>query len=320
MSRKIIGASPSGTLYARVLNPSGLWWNGTTFEAYTEGNYADYDIAMTEQGTSTVYVADFPTAITTGGTYQYFVHRQAGASPAAGDPVINTGKIDWTGAASISAASGAMSGSEFRDYIVEDKGVIRTDKDQQIYAATTDAIQEMRRRFMFDEAETEATMTDTIATLGEFKLDVESDLGLLQGVVLEDDDTGTQLDKVSKSKFDELYPSINVDTDRGYPRHYCVYAGQIYIGPAPDSTDYSYRMSYSRRAGTITSSTTGVPFTNLYRDVLAELVLAHFYDALGEKEEGMDHRGKFEAGFALCVRRERQNSGVGTFNMRPTNF
>lgn len=309
MAREIRGVSPTGTLYARILNSSGLWWNGSDFEAYDASSYGDYDVAMTEQGNSGVYVADFPTAIQTGGTYEIFVHRQMGASPAEGDPVINTGKVDWTGTASIVAASGSMSGSEFRDYIVEDKGFTRDDKDQQIYAAITDAIQIMRRRFHFDEAETEAESTDQIDTLGQFKLDVESDLGLLLGVVVEDDDTGIPLHPISKARFDELYPSINVDSNRGFPKHYCVYANQIYLGPAPDGVAYNYRLSYSRRAGTVTSSTTGVPFTNVYRDVLADLVLFLLNKSLGEREVADGFRTDFELGFIDVQRRERKNTG-----------
>src|SRR3990167_7755775 len=154
MSNEIRGVSTSGTLYARIMNSSGQIWNGTTFEAYTAANYANYDIAMTEQGNSAVYVANFPTTITTGGTYEYYVHRQSGASPAEGDPITGTGNIDWSGTISITASSAAMTGSDFYSYLLR-RGFKRTDKSAEAFEAITDAIQEMRRRFMFDEAETE---------------------------------------------------------------------------------------------------------------------------------------------------------------------
>lgn len=315
MANEIRGTSPTGTLYARIMNSSGHWWNGSTFEAYAEANYSTYDIAMTEQGTSTVYVADFPSGITTGGTYEYFVHRQSGASPAAGDVVVNTGKIDWTGTVAITGATGSMTGSEWRDYLLR-RGFKRTDKDTELYEATTDAIQEMRRRFMFDEAEVESTTTDTVSTLGDFKIDLESDFGLLLGIVMEDDDTGVPLVQKTKAEFDALYSSINVESDRGYPEHFCVYAGQVYIGPIPDQTSYVYRLSYSRRAGTVTSSTTGVPFTSLYRDILAENVEARLYAMLDDYEKSSIHRNNFEEAFLYGIRRERINSGATTFQMR----
>jgi hypothetical protein len=311
MAREIRGVSPSGTLYARILNPAGLWWNGTTFAAYSAAAYSTYVVAMTEQGASTVYVADFPTAITTGGTYEVFIHRTS-ASAAEGDIVVNTNKIDWTGSSAITAATGAMTGSDWLAYVLR-LGFKRTDKDTEVYEATTDAIQEMRRRFMFDEAEIEMTTTDTITVAGDYKINVESDFGLVLGVILEDDNTGTPLRKISKAEFDMIYPGIHVDNSSGYPRDYCIYAGQILIGPFPDQTTYVYRVSYSQRAGTVTSSTSGVPFTNVYRDVLADLVLSRLYLMLEEFEQGNLYRQNFENGFELATRKERINSGQSFF-------
>lgn len=316
MSRELRAVAATGTLYARIINSAGLWWNGTEFEAYDESSFGDYDIAMTEQGTSNVYVADFPTAITTGGTYEYFCHKQAGGSPAVGDIVVATGKIDWTGSASVTAASGAMTGSDFYAYVQGSGGFKRTDKSTEFYEAVTDVIQKMRRRFGFEEAGADATTTDTISVLGDFKLSIESDMGLLIGITLQDGVNGYPLEKITKAAFDELYPSINVTSDKGYPQHYCVHNGSIYIGPIPDSVSYTYRLSYSKRAGTITSSTTGVPFTNLYRDVLMDGVLARLYKGLEEYDKSGMHRQDFEDGFLEATRRERKNSGEGTFIMR----
>jgi hypothetical protein len=272
---------------------------------------------MTEQGNSSVYVGDFPSAITTGGTYEYFIHRRLGGSSVEGDPVVNTGKIDWTGSASVFVSSGALTGSEWLSYIVNTLGFKRTDKDDVVFAATTDAIQIMRRKFSFDEAQVDMTTTDTISTLGDFKIAIESNLGLLQSVILQDDDTGTPLDQVSKSKFDLLYPSINVDSDKGYPQHFCVYAGSIYIGPIPDQTSYAYRINYSTRAGIIVSSTTGVPFTNLYRDVLGDLTMSRIYLSLEDFEKSSFWEGRFNNSFDGALTRERLNSGRSIFMVRP---
>jgi hypothetical protein len=251
--------------------------------------------------------------ITSTGTYEYFVHRQIGGSAAEGDPVINTGKIDWTGSTSASAASGAMSGSAFRDYVLR-LGFKRTDKDTELYEAVTDAIQIMRRRFMFDEAEVDSNSTDSISVLGDFKLTQELDMGLLLNITLQDGTDATVLEKISKAKYDELYPDVNVTADRGYPEHFCIYAGRIYLGPIPNSVAYTYRLGYSKRAGTIIVSTTGVPFTDLYRDVLADLTLSRLYDMLEDYDKAAAYLNKFEIGFASAVRRERANAGLGTFN------
>ena len=319
MSNEMRGISSTGTLDARILNSSGKIWNGTTFETYSSANFSTYLTAMTEQGNSGIYLADFPTGITTGGTYEYFVSRRSGASAAETDTIVTSGKIDWTGTVSITGASGSMIGSDWRDYVLR-LGFKRTDKDTELYEATTDSIQKMRRKFMFDEAEAEATTTDTITVLGDFKLTVESDLGLVLGIILEDSDTGTPLLRIPKWRFDELYPSVNVDTDKGYPKHYCLYNGQIYIGPIPDSVSYSYRISYSRRAGTVTSSTAAVPFTNLYRDVLAYDVLFRLYLGLDEPDKASSYKQLFDEGFDEITRRERVNSGSTIWNQEVFNI
>lgn len=319
MSNEIRGVATSGTLYAVIMNESGQFWNGSSFESYTGGNYSTYAVSMTEQGTSNIYFADFPSGITTGGVYEYIVYRQAGGSPAQGDTPVATGKIDWTGTVAVTAVAGSMTGSDFRDYVLR-KGFKRTDKDTELYEAVTDAIQEWRRRFDFDEAEVETTTTDTITTLGDFKIDVESDNGLLLGVIMEDGTTAQQLIRRSKSEFDQLYPDHNVTNDRGYPADYMVFAGSIYIGPIPDDTSYSYRLSYSKSAGTVTSSTTGVPFTALYRDVLALDVLSRLYEMLEEYDKANYYRAEFESKWIDMTRRERANAGDGTFIMEPTSF
>jgi hypothetical protein len=307
-------ANPGSTVYARVMNSVGQWWNGSTFEAYAAANWSTYRVALTEQGSSGVFTANFPSGITAGGTYEYYTHLQSGGSAAEGDQAIGTGTVDWTGTAAVTAGAGSMTGSDFYAYVLR-KGFKRTDKSTELYEAITDAIQIMRRRYNFSEAETEATSTDTISVLGDFKLAIESLLGFLIGIVVEDGTDASPLEKVSKQEFDRLYPDINVTSNKGYPKHYCIFGDQVYIGPIPDSTSYVYRLAYSRRAGAIVSSTSGVPFTNFYRDVLADLVQALAYDGLEEYDKADRHFQRFEAGFFDAKRLERINKGETCFNM-----
>jgi hypothetical protein len=317
MANEISGVAATGnTAYAIVIR-RGQFFNGTTFEAYSSLNYGNYDIAMTEQGTSGIYFGTFPVLITASGTYEYVVKLQSNPGTyGEDDPIVNSGKIDWTGSSTATASAGSQSGSDWRDYVLRG-GFKRTDKDTEIYEETTDAIQEMRRRFMFDEAEIETTTTDTISVLGDFKINVESDFGLLLGVTIEDGQNATPLIKKTKSEFDNIYPDINVTSDRGYPLHFTIYKGQIQIGPIPDQVSYSYRITYSSRAGTITSSTTSVPFTALYRDVLRDNVLSRLYKLMDEYDKSGQLRQSFEFGFDQAVSRERKNSGDGYFNVKP---
>ncbi len=98
------------TVYALIRNASGLVWQTTssTFVTYTDANLANYDVALTEEGTSSgYYVGDFPTAITTAGTYTATIWKQAGGAPATTDTMM--GVIDalvWTGSAVDDGATG----------------------------------------------------------------------------------------------------------------------------------------------------------------------------------------------------------------------
>lgn len=317
MANELRGATSSAeTCYALILNSAGQFWNGSTFETYSPSNYTDYDVAMLEVGSSGIYLGNFPTLITTGGTYEYFVKRRAGATPAEDDAIAGSGSIDWTGTTVVSAGAGSMTGAEWLAYVLRG-GFKRTDKDTEVFEETTDAIKEMRRRFMFDEAETEITSTDTITVLGDFKITIESDMGMLLGVTLQDGTNAHRLKQLSKTLFDSHYSDINVTNDRGYPEHYSVYGGNIYIGPIPDSVAYSYRLSYSTKGGTIVSGTTAVPFTNLFRDVLRDNVLSRLYKLMDDFEKSAEYRRSFEQGFLHATRQERHNSGVGNFNVTP---
>lgn len=86
------------TIYFVIRNSSGQVWNGSAFEAFNPSNWATYDVAATEQGTSGYYSATFPGGIMAG-KYSIVAHRQVGGSPATTDPVFGVGIYYWTGSA-----------------------------------------------------------------------------------------------------------------------------------------------------------------------------------------------------------------------------
>src|SRR3990167_8442685 len=98
-------ATTAWTLYALVRNATGSVWStvGVAFEAYATANLADYDIALTEQGTASGYYAGTFRAAAAG-IYGVTVYRRVGGAPAEGDPVIATGDIDWTGSVVLAPA------------------------------------------------------------------------------------------------------------------------------------------------------------------------------------------------------------------------
>ncbi len=92
-----IGGQSGLSVYAVIRNATaGDVWNGTTFEAFTAGNWATYDVAMTEQSTTGFYKANFPSSITSG---MYFITFHSGSSPTVLDTLIGQDKGVWDGTA-----------------------------------------------------------------------------------------------------------------------------------------------------------------------------------------------------------------------------
>jgi hypothetical protein len=305
------GALTGSILYAHVLNAAGKRWNGSSFETYAAANYSTYAITMTEQGSSGMFFGTFPTSIPTAANYEYVVYIANGASGAEGDSVVGTGNVDWNGTASADSIAGSMSGTDFLAYVK--RSFKRTDKDTELYEAMTDAISELRRIYSFDEDQVETTTTDTISVLGDFKLDMETNVGILIGdIVVVDGDDSSVVQQVAKETYDRLYqnPSSTMAT-RDKPKHFCIFAGQIYLGPVPDSVSYTYRLNYSKGVSTITSASTSVPFTKWYREPLRSGVLAKAWKGLDD-ELAATHRADWEFFKEQIQRREEMNQkGTG---------
>lgn len=100
------------TVYCLIRNRLGQVWNtaSAAFEAYNSSSYADYDVAMVEQGTvSGFYVGTFPAAISAG-VYGIVAKRQAGGSPAETDVTVGTGDLQWNGSVTLPLSDLATSG------------------------------------------------------------------------------------------------------------------------------------------------------------------------------------------------------------------
>lgn len=96
----IFGGASGQSLYLVLLNATGQFFNSVTpgFEAFNGANYANYDTALTEQGTTGIYLATPPTLAV--GTYRFIVKQYISAgSPAQADAVVGGGGFDWTGSA-----------------------------------------------------------------------------------------------------------------------------------------------------------------------------------------------------------------------------
>lgn len=90
------------TVYAQVWNSIGQIWNtaSSAFQAYNTANIADYDIALTEQGTASgKYIGDMPAL--SAGLYGIEAFRRAGGSPAETDIPVAVGAITWNGSVAV---------------------------------------------------------------------------------------------------------------------------------------------------------------------------------------------------------------------------
>lgn len=318
MSNELEGiGAPDVTTYA-MIKRRGLFWDGNSFVAYVTADRGNYVVNMTELGDSSgIFQGDFPAAITDSGSYSYVVYQTTivEGTPSEGDTYIGGGSVDWTGTVAASASSGAMSGSDFYSYVL--RTFKRDDKSTEVYEAITDTIRDLRLRYHFDEATEEQSTTDTIATLGDFKIEIESDMSLLLGVIVEDVDSARPLTLRTKKQFDAMYPDINVDNNTGYPSDYCIWGGAIYIGPIPDKTSYVYRLSQSTRGGTVTAATAAVPFTAIDRELVKHGTLSRLFVALEEPNLASTHEALYQRRFEINVDRERNNKGEGHFTVRP---
>ena len=113
MAKELQAFQTSGlSLYAILLNSIGQVWNGSSWETVAAGNWAVYDLALTEI-TAGIYFADMPAIAA--GQYNYIVYE--GNSPSVADLMVGTGSIAWDGSAVSVVALEATSQS-----ILEDTG------------------------------------------------------------------------------------------------------------------------------------------------------------------------------------------------------
>jgi len=209
-----------------------------------------------------------------------------------------------------------MTGSSFRDYVV--RKFLRTDKDTELYEAATDTISLMQVKFKSDDYKQESYIAG-ISTVGEYQIGLPTDFGHIIGLVsltdADDDSAYNNLRKISKQKYDEMYGDRLLTTvgnvHTALPRDFCVFAGQLYIGPVPDKITYRYQINYTTENETeIASDTAIVPFTAelRHRNILRNGVLFELHDGMENFEEAAYYKQLFLDGLNDIIKQERNNS------------
>lgn len=162
-----------------------------------------------------------------------------------------------------------MTGPEFLAYVKRD--FKRDDKDTELYEAATDTIQDFRNRFSFEDDKEDSSPTDVITVLGDYRIDLDSDFGMLvSDVRVIDGNQSWPLIPLDKAEYDLLYPNQDAtNAPQQKPIHFIIFNNKIYLGPVPGSTSYTYKLSFSKGDVTaIGSGTSSVPFSSRYREAL----------------------------------------------------
>jgi len=314
VANELRAASQSGaTVYGTIFGPTSLIWNGTTFEIYSSSNRAAYVRTMTELGSSGVYVGDFPVAITTPGRYET-IYYITGGVPAEGDAIVGTQSLNWDGTAvevEETISTGFMDGSDWLTYVI--RAFKRTDKTAEVFDATKDTIDDIRRRLKMPEDEVQVDIADQITVLGEYQMDLETDFGHLVGpIMVQEGNDGWDLAETSKTSWDIRYlANVTDQAARGRPVEFVIYGGKVFVGPVPDKLTYVYKMSYTRDPrATITAATAAVPFTNKHREVMRWGVLQRLYSDIVKNDDQAVKCGLlYENGLKWIEKRDDRNRG-----------
>ena len=202
-----------------------------------------------------------------------------------------------------------MTGANFLAYIK--RKFIRTDKDTEAYEAMSDVIADIRLRMNSEEYKQEAYIVG-IGTLGEYRIALPTDFGHLLGSITITDPSTDQVvcvaEKISKEKYDELYADrLLTNQNDGVPKHFCIYGEQIYLGPVPDSTAYKYQLNYTTEDYAVIESSTEVPFTDKYRNIMRCGVHAELHDGLENFEEAGYWRTLYEIGLEKIAKNDDDN-------------
>jgi hypothetical protein len=206
-----------------------------------------------------------------------------------------------------------MDGASFYTYCLEI--LKRTDKSTEFYEAVTDVVMDMRLRFNSEDYKTISSEL-SITTIGNYTLDLPSDFGRLTGdPMVRDDDSDqdyTTLNKISIQTYNQLYSDRYNDTvgnrNTGTPVHYCVYGGDILVGPPVDKDSYTFRVPYAQESATaITSGTSDVPFTSRYRKTVRYGVLKELYLMLENFQEAEVWSNLYEADIQKIINNDMAN-------------
>lgn len=206
-----------------------------------------------------------------------------------------------------------MTGSALYIYILST--FKRTDKSTQVFEAITDTIRDMRLRFQSNDFKAINTAL-IIGTIGNYSVALPSDFGHLIGSVMMKETVGDReyppLMKISIERYNDLYGSrFNTNVGNrltGNPMHFCIFNGNLLVGPPVDRTSYEFRFAYTQEDELdIDTSTDPVPFSQ-YRKCLRYGVLKELYLGLENYQEASNWGSLYETELAKIAENDYNNT------------
>lgn len=191
----------------------------------------------------------------------------------------------------------------------------RTDKSTEVYQSITDTVRDMRLRFRSEDFKSINTAL-AISTIGNYSAALPSDFGHLIGDVMmketASDEDYLSLNKISIEEYNRKYSSrFNTavgNKDTGIPYDYCIFGGNLLVGPPVDKTTYEFRFAYSTEDEVeINSATSNVPFTDRYRKTVRYGVLKEMYLLMENYEEADLWSKLYEIDLAKIIENDNQN-------------
>ena len=191
----------------------------------------------------------------------------------------------------------------------------RTDKSTEVYQSMTDTVRDMRLRFLSEDFKQINTAL-AISTIGNYSVVLPTDFGHLIGDVMVKETSSDQsyppMNKISIEEYNQKYSDrFNTTVGNkmiGFPYYYCIFGGNLLVGPPVDKTTYEFRFAYSTEdAVEISSSTTNVPFTTKYRKTVRYGVLKEMYLLLENYQEADLWSKLYEADLQKIIENDRQN-------------
>jgi hypothetical protein len=206
-----------------------------------------------------------------------------------------------------------MTGLNFYTYVLAI--LKRTDKSTEVYQSMTDTVRDMRLRFLSEDFKSINTAL-TISTIGNYSSALPSDFGHLIGDVMiketSADESYPPLNKISIEEYNSKYPDrFNTTVGNrmtGFPYDYCIFGGNLLVGPPVDKTTYEFRFAYSTEDEVeISSGTSNVPFTDRYRKTVRYGVLKEMYLSLENYEEADVWSKLYEIDLQKIIENDKQN-------------